>query len=303
MGLFDKEQETRQKLKEAQAEVQRLRAELESTRNELNNLKNIHSRSSNNFATIIAKFWAEISKLSQFTNSAVVYRYRVLLCTFEHLLVPLANESGNQDAVETLKQIQEIIPKDFTELMTGRYLLLKRPNFDYQDMKKRLDLVPGANLSEESLAEAEAFKKAAQSQELADKMYTYFADKIRNMKKNNNFDPKTWLESILNMGMIAADWAYGLHTGADMIYCPNYNRIMNEFSDKYSHEFRFNDVWKSTDQSNAVYEIIEKLVETFGIERSKLMFTVDTYLINGKFVPEPEQTQPTQTFINDGNTR
>ena len=121
------------------------------------------------------------------------------------------------------------------------------------------------------------------------------------MENSDNPDLKTWLECVLNMGTIAADWADSMHNGRDMPYCYNFNRIMKDFNKDNSQEYKLHNYTKSTLCSDAVYELVQHLIETFGIDRSKLAFLVDNFRINGEFVPDA----PQQNFVTTktGNER
>ena len=76
---------------------------------------------------------------------------------------------------------------------------------------------------------------------------------------------------------------------------------MNDFNNEKdsSFDYKLNDYAKSTDYSNFVHEeIVQKLVNTFGIDRNKLGFIIDNYRVNGDFVPNSTQQNFNQ-FNND----
>lgn len=292
MGLFDKKEDTTaQQLKDAQNEVERLKRELAVARSEIEILKKSKNSGLNDYSNIITHFQTEISKLSKFAVNPVIYRYRVMICAINDLLIPLAQNGGNADAVETLTMMRDKLPTDFAEIMIKRITL--SPDFSPDNMDNVLksnyfSSVPGADeIPQKDINNAIKLK---QSKILADKLYEYFGKKyFKALENRDNPDLKTWLECVLNMGTIAADWAESMHDGRDMIYCYNYNRIMKDFNKDNSQEYKLHDYTKSTSRSDAVYDFIQGMIETFGIDRSKLAFLVDNYRINGEFVPDTLQ--------------
>ncbi|MBR4475738.1 MAG: hypothetical protein IKP05_03610 [Alphaproteobacteria bacterium] len=323
MGWLDKNKESdAEKLKQAQAEIKRLQAELEATqktaaqetaqlrtelegaRTEIKTLQT--SRGLGNLDKIISHFQGEVSKLAPYADKAIVYRYRVLICAVNDLLIPLAQTSGNDNAVETLKQIHNILPKDFAELVNARQLLraTTKPEEIKATLKSYFDLVPGAErILQKDIEKAIQFKQAKiyldETKQFAQKLNDYFVKTYHNVKQNP--DAKVWLETILNIGTITADWTDHILTGVDPLYCYNYRRMMNDFNNEKdsSFDYKLNDYAKSTDYSNFVHEeIVQKLVNTFGIDRNKLGFIIDNYRVNGDFVPNSTQQNFNQ-FNND----
>ena len=281
MKIFKKTTDsTAQTLQDAQAEIRRLQEENKTLREEN---KILRESRSDDFATIFARFKTEASKLSEYADRFVIYRYKLVICILNNLLIPLFQANNDKDIVETLIKIRDILPNDFAQIMQFR--ILKQDTPDSQKLQSTyLDKVPGGAIDQKFDEMAESFKLADETRLFAKKLYEYFGKNVVDMRQE--FDSKVWLESMLNIGMIAADWADHVHAGRDQMYCYNFDRIMKDFTNDGSHDFRLNDYTKSTEMSNAAYEFIQKLVDEFGIDRRKLAFTIQNYRINGDFSPQ-----------------